>query len=120
MKIIQCALLVLFLVGCGESLPRNVDAAKITLWTEYHDNIYTAKCDAIQEASEWFIVCAKDNLKGVYWIDSIDDSHYVVYAVNGKAKVHAGSFSQINASSFYLNGSFPEAESAWLSLRDKI
>ncbi|XAG83445.1 hypothetical protein MRM63_07535 [bacterium 19MO03SA05] len=110
----------LIIAGCGDSLPRNVDSARIGLWTEYHENVYTAKCDAIEEMGEWFIVCKNDAAGGVYWINSVDDNHYVVHAVNGRAKVHSNSFTKITTADFYLNGSFPNAEKAWLSLVEKI
>lgn len=110
----------LLMLGCGSSTPDVVDDAKLKLWTAYNDNIYTAKCQPKQE-QEWFVVCEKDSSnQAIYWIQQIADKDYVIHAMNGKAKTHAQSLSGLPISDFYLDGSYPKAESAWEKLQETL
>ena len=115
MRALYMGLFLLGIVGCSESEPKVVDDAELKLWTAYHENIYTAKCNA-KLSKEWFVICENGSNKAVYWIQPITENDYVIHAVNGKAKQHSEKFPNLNISDFYLDGSYPNAESAWEEL----
>ena len=84
----------LFLYGCSDT-PTAVDKAKDRIFNGYYDaNIYEdTSCCAGQFGSDWVVLCKRiggPSNEGIYEIKVLGDNDYIIYAVNGSAKTHAG------------------------------
>ncbi|MBD1559527.1 hypothetical protein HC752_21525 [Vibrio sp. S9_S30] len=82
------------LYGCGDT-PQEVTDAKDRIFNGYYDaNIHeNTHCKAEQFNVDWVILCKSisgSNNQGIYEVKVLDPGRYVIYAVNGTAKTHAG------------------------------
>lgn len=110
------------LAGCSDS-PSIITDVKSELWMEFHNNVYTAKCNEEEIDKVWFITCAKDKdspNKAVFSVDVLGDKEYQLYAVNGKAHQYSESFTKLHATKLFMDGKHPKTQSAWEVLRDRM
>lgn len=77
------------------NVPPAVSKAKDLLFNGYYDaNIYEdTSCRTAEFGSDWVILCERiggESNQGIYEVKVISEGKYIIYAVNGSAKTHAG------------------------------
>ncbi|WP_417883597.1 hypothetical protein [Vibrio rumoiensis] len=121
MKKIVIGVIVVFLVYIGfkaltDNTPTVVKNAKTELWTEFHDNLFTAKCNTKNVEDIWFIDCRSEEDSpnfALFWVNPVSETQYELYAVNGKSKQYAKRFTKLNAIDFYNDGKHPKVQEAF-------
>lgn len=97
MWLIVVAAIILFAVisSALDSTPKAITEAKDELFNGYYDaNIYeNTSCKSAQIGEDWVILCERiggESNRGIFEVKLLDNDEYVIYAVNGSAKTHAG------------------------------